>query len=350
MGQVRNSNFDYMGQCLFLFSFLIMIVGSMYRAARGMRDELDSVASAFVLMIGGFVIRLIIGFWMFQSVYTAALCSVVVVIFVQQWYSRFFRIYAKFQWDFNEDDILSGEHHRDDDFEYNMNPAHNHISDSLHAKLIANESSVSRVDKQKTEESISVVVPRTSSTNPNRSRNPMAYLHQIFGPHQSHQRDLPTQQQAQHPEFVKFSLTGTAKHNSDLLHQKDVVMEGYLTKHGANEMMFLGPHLTRRYFVLTVAALLYYYENRQVYRNTSSHPMKDRPIVLYDYNIETTEKLEIILHHSSESEFTASTTGRSWHLQADNQEELDLWVSAMRDVCPSSFLPTRVTPSERYQA
>ncbi len=175
------------------------------------------------------------------------------------------------------------------------------------------------------------------------------------------------------------------------------IMEGYLTKRGGSAQKFLNFHSEpweRCYFALTSTGNLNIYKNRLEFRNGSKNHTFMNPLRLCDYYVEVCNlddelraknvidagrsksdsvfsknvltipddsdikpyrfQMTLVLRKHVDDQIQVDDSGYTtrivpskqsryrdhWVLRCDTEEELLLWVQAMKHLCPSSFEAT----------
>lgn len=152
-----------------------------------------------------------------------------------------------------------------------------------------------------------------------------------------------------------------------------IEMQGFLTKLGVSHTEHLKTNVadswTRRYFVLNAAGEMYYYKSRMAFKEDAvANRLKERPIDVKEHWVKVEDcsgsgsaaggargvaavgnnneggtaagasgaKFEILLESKDGAEF------RVWHLRCDTEEELALWLEALKRVCPDNMTGTDI--------
>jgi hypothetical protein len=156
-------------------------------------------------------------------------------------------------------------------------------------------------------------------------------------------------------------------------------MEGYFTTRGRSEQQVIleSRRWDRQYFVLFRTGEFYVYKSRQDFRSKPKSPVYSRPLRLIDHfvrianadqdtrtefeddgktvsSINTSSKrdstkpppfrfqITLVPRENEEAE-GGSGAGRpaqlrnQWLLRCDTEEELEIWLGSIREVCPSCF-------------
>jgi len=149
-------------------------------------------------------------------------------------------------------------------------------------------------------------------------------------------------------------------------------MEGYFTTKLRTEQHIIGDskRLERRYFVLFRTSEFYIYKTRQDFRTEPKSPIYIRPLRLVDFFVKvdnTDQELRMEFDDDARTNVTGTTSRtisqklpimvfqitlipreneqddvraqfrNHWILRCDTEEELEIWLNIIRDVCPSCF-------------
>ena len=368
-------------------------LGSMAQAAEGMRQEQKQVISAVMLMVFSFITGTI---WLYFCVMTfngAIISTFLTLVAARTWYYFCERIYLRFYWKVQEG--AWNEAPRDSRYKSeDDNPATRQaLQDVLaqtqtkvvppstyHKKTLNFPSMFGFGSKKKpTGESDDIELEDSSD-----------YKNGVFS--------YIFRNPARMSEAERESFTSTAPSlKSNVLRENGVhsvagarpgqnktpvLMEGYFTTRGRNEQMKLleARRWERRYFVLYRAGEYYIYQSRQAYRQRPEQPIFTRPLLLIDFFVKVDNADEIARAEldddtqSAYSDASSVKTGASspranreshkaptyrfqitliprenaqddlraqfrnhWILRCDTEEELEIWLSAIHDVCPSCF-------------
>lgn len=353
-------------------------VGSMARAAEGMRIEQKAIITSFIVMMILFSLSTILSFWAVMSLEAASASTCVWVIACRYYYYYCERIYLRFYWkeekDYLRREDIFGDNDEEDSYEPPMhddvqtgnNPLHgvrstdsrdpnNLLSKPLVASIAANEDNNAK-KKSKGFKKFMKNMPfqrKTTNTSTNQSDDEQ---------HNNPPRHVNSNQNI--ASMIHSQATGT----------RSVVMEGFLVLQSGNGIR------ERRYFSLNGLGYMYQYKSRLDYRNNPRAPLSKRPIALGDHYIEVlnSEVDEDVQHEKRSVISTSNTNSTSTKLlfqikliprdvdecdearpvisdvedehtdinhvhrlerilRCDTPEELTIWVETMRDVCPSAF-------------
>ena len=101
--------------------------------------------------------------------------------------------------------------------------------------------------------------------------------------------------------------------------QNDVILTGFLTKQGGSWKSW-----RRRYFVLSKTGTLNYYEDASMTKAKGTIECKDCEVRLLPNDGE--------FHFEIATEMFKSVAGRCFKLQAENEEQLNEWMQAVKQV------------------
>ncbi len=324
-------------------------IGSMARAAEGMKIEQDQVIYAFALMMIFFSIATTLSFWAVMDAYAAFSSSVVFIIGSRLWYKCSKRIYLRLYWD-REDSWV--DQMRNSEYD----PHGNKITVEKPEMELTTWSS-KKINSDDDDSS-----PSKDDTADNKKKG--NFLSSMFGGKSS--GESPSKNGTNEKESELGSPDGSSKKNNGV-DAKKVAMQGYLVKRSSDGEMGKSAGIRkweRRYFVLLRNGYLFYYRTRQDYRDDANNTLKERPLELDEYKIvslRTTEdqladddKASVISGMSTASAKLSRQQGdmnmifqielvpedalsRKWSLRCDTEEELDAWLEVMEEVSPNSF-------------
>jgi hypothetical protein len=373
-------------------------VGSMARATEGMRLEQKQLIWAFIAMMIMFSVSTVLSCWVVMSFEASIGCSIAFAVASCYWYKYCERIYLRFYWESEEAGWDARNNSFDDLSEQEPTVPHAY-KETIQAKETAGarkkESKRRNVfnflsrNKKQPEGAASRRVSKESTRERENSST--------VGQHPLKRTLTSSSQVSDYGGTAHGNLPVNASWAAASAN-RGVVMEGYLTKRGGGTKMmdFRNEPWERRYFTLTATACFFIYKTRHDYRNDPKSPIYTRPLRLYEYYIEvnnsdwdTNEGTEIgsvaetavtlkssrftlsvpddkdikphrfqmtlVLRENAEpapvmelDKEGASNPMRAqsmraeryrdhWVLRCDTEEELQLWVGAVRDVCPSCF-------------
>lgn len=272
-------------------------IGSMAKAAEGMRSQMKSVFVAYVVAIMAFALSVFFSFWGLMYLEAAATSTVLFTLSSLAWWKYCTRIYNKFYLDpvipetlgnFNETDERESQHSQmDGGMRDPTKPSTNHGSSS------------------------SPISPNKSKAS--QSGNIFSFL-----------RNKPVKGSAvghtlTNPNESSCPVTTTIAASSS-----DGLMEGYLTKLGK------GNNWTRRYFVLTRTGNLFYYTGKLDYQNSPKSPIKERPIEVRLYSVTCTANEDDGLFEMKLDVKDGEEGGRCWVFRCDTDDELEQWQEALK--------------------
>jgi hypothetical protein len=347
-------------------------VGSMARAAEGMRIEQKPVIVSFILMMVLFSIATILSFWAVFSFPSAVGGTVVFLIASRQWYFYCERIYLRFYWQDEESkwrsDSYDGMTPNVEEAPVpplNSNPIHEHIyerrnthqserdsvtgggrpsreeanSDKRTDEKDSDEGKNSKGTKQKsnnkpkgffrlprfTSSSSSTTVKRKSANTSNNNNNNNTIGKPLLDNEGGNGAGRTISTASSTPAFL---LPPTNDGERQAM-KSDVIMEGYLLKKVSsstsaeerereqqnNNRKREKENWERRYFILTRAGHLFLYKSRQDYRSNPKQPIYFRPLDLHDYVIDVfnSEGERDERQISVDSERRGSATGGGGH-------------------------------------
>ena len=329
-------------------------LGSMVRAAEGLRSEQDQIITSFTIMILSFASCTIWSFWTVMNFPQAVACTFVFLAAARQWYFYTQRIYLRFYWNKEESNWNSGR--PQDELEFDQEPG---------VKLPEGnaENSVPAPHYKKKELNFPFRFGKNkSATALNSEESPASQSHMgtaISGDTRG----------------VDLSASST---------KGLVAMEGYFTCRGQSEQQVIheAKRWERQYFVLFRTGEFYVYKTRQNYRTDPRSPLFLRPLRLADFhvNVDNTDKeMRAEFEDDGRSVVSAALTVRAdhragkrpsvllfqitlvpreneeyergegqgqqqgqvrnrWLLRCDTEEELQIWLAIIQEVCPSCFL------------
>jgi hypothetical protein len=346
-------------------------VGSMARAAEGMRIEQQPVIYGFVLMMILFSLSTILSFWAVMSFYAAIGATAVYVIAARYWYYYSERIYLRFYWN-----VADSQYATSDDGD---NPAANLPPDLANNGENYGERTISKSPA----DPYGVDFTKDSSLGSangeiKKKRGGIKIPRLLKKSNKELTENLLTnkiENTRGNASPGKTTVTSSNKY--------DIAMEGYLLKKGSNNVLadFNKEPWERRYFTLNYHGQLFVYKARQDYRLKPKQPLYNRPINLHEflieiYNSEDPYSIRTVSVESSQTGYiddSSSVAGGSgkkvntgkgekklrfqltliplenihsqdkksarqnWILRCDTEEELEIWTAIMRDISPESF-------------
>jgi hypothetical protein len=334
-------------------------LGSMARASEGLQLEQDQVIVSFIFMIFCFALSTVWCFWTVMTTKEALTSTVVFVLAARQWYYYSERIYLRFYWNKNESNWNSGG--VEDEMEFDNEP-------QVPGSQEANTNPLHRLP-----------TPQKSQYKEKKLRFPFAMP---FSGKRTGEESEGTDSDIPPSPATQGTAISADMRGVDLksLTKSMVAMEGYFTCRGRSEHQVVldSKKWERQYFVLFKTGEFYVYKTRQAFRTDPKNPVFIRPLRLTDrlVRVDNTDQA-IRSEFDDESRSVASTAvtvkaGRDatkplpfrfqitlvprendadydlgqkqlrnhWVLRCDTEEELEIWVGSIRDLCPSCFEKT----------
>lgn len=325
-------------------------LGSMARATEGLRAEQGPVIVAFICMIISFAASTVCVFWTVMTMPEAIVCTAVFMFAARQWYYYSERIYLRFYW--NKDETRWEDGAVDNEMELDNEPQ----------------------------------IPNSGSSNPMHKSDAAAYTERKvkfpinFGIKNAFRSKKEKPEETEAASVFEGTVGGgsgsiaDAKVDLGSTSSKGMIaMEGYFTTKCRTEQHIIGDakRLERRYFVLFRTSEFYIYKTRQDFRTEPKAPIYIRPLRLIDFFVKvdnTDQELRLEFEDDSRSNMTDSTTNRTvnqksmplvfqitlipreneqddvraqfrnhWILRCDTEEELEIWLNIIKEVCPSCF-------------
>jgi hypothetical protein len=320
-------------------------IGSMARAAQGMRVEQKPIIVAFVLMMVLFSVSTVLSFFSIMCFESSIAASGCFLVAARYWWYYSERIYLRFYWELSEEDDRYGNAHPEDECD-EMDPAEPQLP--VHLREASRTTSfASRRGRDTSKESnksghgsrhkptmFQGLFSKRKVSNERKKANGMAqktdhtsYVARLrskdYGKLDEEEnylteRLLPNGSQHSHPPPL-HNIHHDSHH--DVHHDKaihehvhtppivtsaaSICMEGYLSKkighHKHGLLDFHHKDWERRYFVLHLNGHLLYYFSRQAFRDHPKVAIHRRPMNLCDFIVE--------VFNSRFNERTISTVG-----------------------------------------
>jgi hypothetical protein len=254
-------------------------IGSMARAAEGMRFEQKFITTAFIVMMLMFSISTVLSFWVVMTLEAATVATFLWMIACRYYYFYSERIVLRFYWKEEIDhwkrtDSDNPVQDEDGDEPPNLSQANNQVN-MVHGLKSSNANSNALITSpgvganRSTDQS----TDRTLSTTKDK-QNPITGMLRGLFPSSGNQSitSNPNLQETLNPmgEDNPASKKGG----------KGMAMEGFFS------VMQVDNTWERRYFTLNYAGRLYYYKDRLRFRNNPREPLHKRPLILFDFFIE----------------------------------------------------------------
>ena len=238
-------------------------LGSIAIAIKGMRLEQNQIIISFILMIISFVISVVLSFW-FTMEFDAAISSTI-IMFISSlfWYSSCERIYLRFYWNQEEEDISWSLSQRNSD-----TTTGNGGDCDLHD------------DDDDDEPRLNVVYPSSAVVDDNTTSNP---LHRNKDQQKGWNFLSLLSSASSSSTSMAIELIASSKSKRSV-----VITEGYLSNKRASyniindKIIMNSMKWKRQYFVLFDNGYLYTYKKRIDYRNDQTSLKYTRPIILKD--------------------------------------------------------------------
>ena len=287
-------------------------VGSMARAAEGMRIEQKQIIITFVLMMIMFAISTVLSCWVVMNFEAAIGCTIAFFFAAINWYKYCERIYLRFYWN-REDAGWSSVNDAIEDAEDpadmgKNNPRRNHsttVATTAHVKHTPRNLFDLLFHRSKSHDAHSAEHERSPHSQQNSNGPPIkrstslnsvqsVSLARLMGNATS--TNTLNRSDSDHgsdahsdgaPSRSGETTTWTPNYTGP--HRGGVMLEGYMTKRGGSTQRYLdfrSEPWERRYFTLTNHCSLFIFKTRNDYRTNPKKPMFTRPLHLYEYYIE----------------------------------------------------------------
>jgi hypothetical protein len=296
-------------------------VGSMARAAEGMRLEQKPVIVSFILMMFLFSISTILSFWAVMSFYSALGGTIIFMIASRYWYYYCERIYLRFFW---TDEESKWRHESMEETNPGVDDApipdasDNPIHEKFVERRISQKSSING-GVERNSDAFNVSDMYTGKMHERRHRNSdngSETGRGSFGTGKNKEKKPSFMKSIRFPRFTSatsskkktrenstsgrtnsVNANGTPdfllppekrQHNNEEHSKNEIILEGYLLKKGsyATAVGNTTEPWERRYFIMNRSAHLYLYKNRQDFRSNPRQPIYLRPLDLHEYLIE----------------------------------------------------------------
>ncbi len=286
-------------------------IGSMTRATEGMRIEQKPIITSFIIMMFLFALSTVLSFWAVMSFESSVGASAVFLISGRYWWYYCERIYLRFYWEIDDSFYNYGNHPNDDPLQEDydeMNPAEpqipQHLRDTEQGKANGKDggkTSKSNKKSQKGDGNKKKVTffgrifssSKRSDTN-NSKKNVNSSKASKYGVNDENpeltEKLLDSHKDGINEEEEALLAGGRVTVPPIFTSKKNIAMEGYLLKKGhphfTGYIIEIGKEWERRYFVLHVNGHIYYYTNRQTFRNDPKSPIYNRPLNLPDFGVD----------------------------------------------------------------
>lgn len=326
-------------------------LGSMTRAAQGMKIESNEIIFVWLLLMLSFVLATVFLFYAVMKFWEALTATLIFVIAARFWYYYNERIYLRFYWD-------------DDDNGGAWNPS-DELVDGMEEPTLPAAFRKKNSSKTTTAGGSSNDVEKNSSPNTTtaKKKKGVDFFSYLF-------KTPFSEEQGRNSNNITSVSGGTDNNNGEMNEDNQeiydnhaganmiVVTEGYLTissSSSSSEAQSTGSSATieqwsRRYLILLPRGFMYIYKTRQSYRKDSTAPIYTRPLRLSDFYIRVTNEkkeddktlktnvFQVSLVPRENESFDEGTSFRNhWLLRCDTEEELHIWTQCLREVSPSCF-------------
>lgn len=356
-------------------------IGSMSKAAAGMRAEQDQIIMSFVFMMCAFVLSSVWAFWMIMEVYVAMTSTIVIVIASRFWYYYFERIYLRFYWNKEEalwNDIDTGRLSNEDgplglvgSSSTTNPPAKVNALSSAPKSLFRAMFYESNTKNNSEDVSTSTTGEEHNSKSNHNRTNPSTLFSYLASWKRPDNHDIssvtyPRTDNNIAPITTARSIAATATTTG-------VIMEGYTTIRCITKQQLLSVEASshsnssnnkynrlweRRYIVLHGTGHLFLYKTRQAYRSNPKTPIYTRPLKLAEFRvqIQNTDLDKRVLEQSQKQQQQEEEEEEELQRQ-HNLDDLNNQGDARSDVYsitpPTSSLPSlsdkRNIPSHQQQ-
>ena len=361
-------------------------LGSMARAAEGMKQEQKQIIVGVIIMVASFTSATIWLFFCVMNFWEAVAATGVFAIAIRYWYYYCERIYLRFYWKTQEDQWSGNPAERDSRMlSEDENPA------NFKTIAVPEENTATSTGQFK-KKKISILGSWGFGKKKN-GKDDGADIEMEASEKRTYGNGL-LNMMFRNPENMseeqRASITETSKtNNSNNKHSgvaatssnRSVAMEGYLTMRGHSEQQIVSDsrRWERRYFVLSHAGDFYLYKSRQDFRQTPKKSLYSRPVRLIDFyvKVDNTDKdMRDDFEDDNKTVHTTYTTSSTlrgdqpppfrfqitlvpreneeyergegqgqqqgqvrnrWLLRCDTEEELQIWLAIIQEVCPSCF-------------
>ena len=336
-------------------------LGSMVRAAEGMRAEQNQIIASFTFMILSYAMSTVWMFWIVSDFNTSVATSAVFAIALYRMYYHCERIYLRFYWNKGESDWNNGDI-EDNGLSFSEEPGANvGINSPMHAVVGGDNSDTNSTNNDK-----------KGTFTQKKVRFPvLTYLGILKD--KSNDTTNSEADSSGGTTDPNNKIKGVVLNSTHIKTQ--IAMEGYLTTKGRMEQQLFLEHSywDRIYFVLFKTGEIYVYKTRQDFRSEARKPLYKRPLRLIDYFLKVSNPEEIRraaeLEQAAASAAGGATTAAAapaattskkvkfqmvlvprenetadnggtqvrnqWTMNCDTEEEMDIWVGIILDICPS---------------
>jgi hypothetical protein len=329
-------------------------LGSMTRAAQGMKIESNEIIFVWLLLMLSFVLATVFLFYAVMKFWEALTATLIFVIAARFWYYYNERIYLRFYWD-------------DDDNGGAWNPS-DELVDGMEEPTIPTAFRKKEDSLKTTGGGSSNDVEKNTTSKKKKKMKGVDFFSYLF-------KTPFSEEQGKNSNNITSVSGGTAGNDNGEMNEDNqeiyddhaganmvIVTEGYLTigsssssSEAKQTTQSMGSSATieqwsRRYLILLPRGFMYIYKTRQSYRKDSTSPIYTRPLRLSEFYIRVTNEkkeddktlktnvFQIALVPRENESFDEGTSFRNhWLLRCDTEEELHIWTQCLREVSPSCF-------------
>jgi hypothetical protein len=305
--------------------------GSMAKAANGMRLEVEQVFLAFNVMVMSFAISVLASCWVLMDFQSAITSTAILCICSYFWYRTCKRIVNRFQYtithselDFDASDHAMDACTGDDSYAVDETAGRLPNNVTIHTSCQNNfntNTNNNLTDTHCEDHASSTTSPTQPHHNQACHTHKGGFLSSLVK--HSHATETGHRREADlhsHESSAPAPVAGT-------IAAEPVVTEGYLTYN--EEVNSAGKELwKRRYCVIGKSGALFFYENKDMFREAPGKPLKNRPIDLKSHGISVAPRKggdPFAIHLTP-----TDPSMRSWVIKCDSAEELEMWVQSFR--------------------
>jgi hypothetical protein len=333
-------------------------VGSMAKAAEGMKAELPQVSYAFALMMISFSLSTMLSFWVVMDLLAAILSTLVFVVAARCWYYYCSRVYYRLYWNPTDE----WQNNRDSE-DFDIHAASKNPLQTTTNTDNNNNNNVADDGRSLNESTDNHSTYNNFNHNNNSSR--ISRWSKAFGvgnKDQGRDNDTPVDlRQALVDLPVAVRCEGYFLKKAGDHHKLDASTSSPASKYFGSA----SGNWERCYFVLFTNGFLYYYKSRQEFKQDPKRYLK-RPLEMVDFKVLVTNSVSAVGVEDDKTSVKSGRTAMSgkgnggsggikvvcqldlfprdnstthWSLRCDTEEELLSWEDALRDVSPTSFDP-----------
>ncbi len=363
-------------------------VGSMARAVEGMQIEQRQILGSFFLMMFFFANSTLLLFWVTMDFYSAVVSSFGFLLCARYWLFYCGRIHRRFYWDrsgskgqWRDENLHSADEPvvpisiqqlaiQQQEGGETSNPVHGDLeTGSVLGNKVVKKNNETDLDPTDIDRDRPTFFERMSMVGGNRlsivDRVSMAFMPGGIKKVDPVLLDrdaaltgrpsmLGTAYESHRPSFLaRPSFSGfVIPPGAATVNPKDIACQGFIVMNVAPKALLKQKNKwDRRYVVLNFRGQLFYYQTKQDFKNDPHGHINPRPLSLDEFFVSTERfpdnDTATIVSSSVDSSnverfwFTLIPKDderyRNWQYRTDTEEELDMWLTAMKQVSPSSF-------------